>query len=150
MFKKVLLPTDFSEKSNHAFEAVKQLKAAGLEKLIVMNCIDVREVETMTEMEGFSSLKYVELREEIRKNLRRKAGIKMAKVTKASIDFGIDTEERLVEGIPFKQILRIAEKDEVDMIVLGSTGKGLVKELFLGSTSEKVVREAKCPVLVVK
>ena len=54
-----------------------------------------------------------------------------------------DGEMKLVAGAVMK-------KEDVDAIAIGATGKGLIAEVFLGSTSEKVVREARCPVIVVK
>ena len=150
MFTKILYPTDFSNKSEHAFNIVNKLQEAGTKVVIVLHCIDVREINTMAEMEGFSSLQYENLVEEIRTELKHKAADKLALLVKELKKLGFTAEERLIEGIPFKEILRIAEKEKVDAIVIGSTGKSLISEMLLGSTSEKVVREARCPVIVVK
>lgn len=150
MFAKILYPTDFSEKAIHALEVVKKLREAGTKAVIVLTCIDIREINTMAEMEGFSSLRYDDLVGEIRKTLWKKAEEKLNKLSAELRPLGFSVEERLTEGIPYREILRIAVKENVDAIVIGSTGKGLLKEMVLGSTSEKVVREAVCPVIVVK
>ncbi len=150
MFTKILYPTDFSDKSGHAFNVVKKLQEAGTKTVVVLHCVDVREINTMAEMEGFSSIQYENLVEEIRGELKRKASDNLAPIVKELTELGFKTEERLLEGIPFKEILRIADKENVDAIVIGSTGKSLISEMLLGSTSEKVVREARCPVIVVK
>jgi len=150
MFTKILYPTDFSEKSIHALQTVKKLKEAGTKTVIVLHCVDIREINTIAEMEGFSSLRYENLVDEIRKSLWKKTEGELRKISGELKAFGFSVEERLVEGIPYKEILRIAEKENVDVIVIGSTGKGLLKEMVLGSTSEKVVREATCPVIIVK
>ena len=150
MFAKTLFPTDFSQKTEHAFQVVEKLREAGTDEVIVLHCVDIRDIETMAEMEGFSSLQYENIRDEIRRNLKRKAGIKMASISKRLLGAGFKLEERLVIGIPFKEIIRIADKESVDAIVIGSTGKGLISEMLLGSTSERVIREAKCPVIIVK
>ncbi len=55
----------------------------------------------------------------------------------------------LLEGQPYENIVRYAESKEIDMIVLGVRGHGLVKTLFLGSTTDRVARRAPCPVLSV-
>lgn len=150
MFTKILYPTDFSEKSKHALGMVKKLREAGASIVYLVHCIDIREVNTMAEMEGFSSIQYTSILEEINAELRKKAEEKLATITKELTNLGFKVEERLVNGIPFKEILRIAEKEKVDAIVMGSTGKGLLAEVLLGSTSDKVVREAQVPVIIVK
>ena len=53
-------------------------------------------------------------------------------------------------GVPYEQILRVAEHNRADMIVLGAYGKGFVEGKFVGSTLQKVIRGASCPVLAVK
>jgi nucleotide-binding universal stress UspA family protein len=150
MFTKILYPTDFSKKSSHALGMVKKLREAGASIVYLVHCIDIREVNTMAEMEGFSSIQYTSILEEINAELRKKAEEKLEAITKELSDLGFRVEERLVNGIPFKEILRIAEKEKVDAIVMGSTGKGLLAEVLLGSTSDKVVREAQVPVIIVK
>lgn len=150
MFSKILYPTDFSDKSQHALRVVKKLKEAGTKIVVLTHCVDTREIDTMAEMEGFSSVHLDDIVAEIRAKLRKRATKNLESLNKDLKKAGFTVEERLVEGIPFKEILRIAKQDEVDAIVIGSTGKGLLSEMLLGSTSEKVVREAEIPVLVVK
>ena len=55
----------------------------------------------------------------------------------------------LLEGQPYEEIVTYAESKDIDMIVLGVRGHGLVKTLFLGSTTDRVVRRSPCPVLSV-
>ena len=55
----------------------------------------------------------------------------------------------LLEGQPYEEIVTYAESNDIDMIVLGVRGHGLVKTLFLGSTTDRVVRRSPCPVLSV-
>ncbi len=56
----------------------------------------------------------------------------------------------LKEGRPADKIVETAEEGDFDLIVLGHRGLGKVKEFFLGSVSDRVADEAKCPVLIVK
>jgi nucleotide-binding universal stress UspA family protein len=55
----------------------------------------------------------------------------------------------LLPGHPYEELVRYAESNHIDMIVLGVRGHGLVKTLFLGSTTDRVIRRAPCPVLSV-
>ncbi len=63
---------------------------------------------------------------------------------------GIEATPILLKGNPAEKILDFAENHKVDMIVIGSTGKSGTERFMLGSVSEKVVRHAKVPVLVVR
>jgi nucleotide-binding universal stress UspA family protein len=64
-------------------------------------------------------------------------------------DAGVEATGVLVEGPPAKMILRQAATLQADMIIIGSHGFGPALEMLLGSVSKKVLRKARCPVLVV-
>ena len=53
-------------------------------------------------------------------------------------------------GLPAAEILRLAEKLDVGLIVMGSRGLGGIRRALMGSVSDSVVRHAHCPVLVVR
>ena len=74
--------------------------------------------------------------------LRR--GVELAK------SLGLEADRRLGKGIPAEEILRVAEEEGVDLIVIGSRGLSGVKAFLLGSVSDKVSHHAKCPVLIVR
>ncbi|MEX2188942.1 MAG: universal stress protein [Pirellulales bacterium] len=63
---------------------------------------------------------------------------------------GITVERRLVVGEPAHEIVRLAEENGADLIVIGSHGRTGVSRLLMGSVAEAVVRRAKCPVLTIK
>jgi nucleotide-binding universal stress UspA family protein len=62
----------------------------------------------------------------------------------------IEVERRLVEGNPATEILRTSEETHCDAIVMGSHGRTGLGRLVLGSVAEQVMRQAACPVLIVK
>jgi nucleotide-binding universal stress UspA family protein len=62
----------------------------------------------------------------------------------------IKARVRIEKGIPFTEILRVEDDEDVSLIIIGSHGKSNVAEILLGSVSEKVIRKAKRPVLVMK
>jgi len=55
-----------------------------------------------------------------------------------------------VEGIPYEEILKFQEQNEVDLIVIASHGRSAIAKYFLGSVSSNVLKGAKCEVLLVK
>jgi nucleotide-binding universal stress UspA family protein len=57
---------------------------------------------------------------------------------------------RIETGVPLKEILKAEQEEKVSAIVIGSHGKTNLAEMFLGSVSEKVIRQSKSPVLVIK
>jgi nucleotide-binding universal stress UspA family protein len=63
---------------------------------------------------------------------------------------GVHTERRREIGEPSEQILEVARAGGFDHIVIGSRGLSLVKELLLGSVSERVARKSTCPVTLVR
>jgi nucleotide-binding universal stress UspA family protein len=61
----------------------------------------------------------------------------------------IPVETQLIEGPPAPAIIKVADTEHFDLIVLGSRGHGQVVNLLLGSVSSAVTQKAHCPVLVV-
>ena len=59
-------------------------------------------------------------------------------------------QEHVIQGKPSNEIIRFASENQVDMIVLGTHGKGMLDQALFGSTTERVVRRAPCPVLTVR
>jgi universal stress protein A len=58
--------------------------------------------------------------------------------------------QRLLTGSPAEEIVRVAEAEQVDMVVIGTHGRTGLSRLLMGSVAENVVRHAACPVLTVK
>ena len=63
---------------------------------------------------------------------------------------GVQVDPEVLEGPAPKAILNVADTRNADIIVVGSRGQGAIRGLLLGSVSERVIRLAKCPVLVVR
>jgi len=62
---------------------------------------------------------------------------------------GVPIDTRILIGEPFRDICRVAEKANVDMIVMGPHGQTASRQVLLRSVAERVVRHALCPVLLV-
>jgi len=57
---------------------------------------------------------------------------------------------RIIPGLPAEEIVRIAEREKVDMIVMGTRGHSGLKRLMIGSVTDRVIRACTCPVLAVQ
>ena len=150
MFRKILYPTDFSDCAVKALEYVKKLREAGTEEVVVVHVMDVREIATMATGAAWVGETTVAYESEVQEMMRANAEKKLEAVKAEIENAGLKVSVKTPDGIPFKEILKIAADEDVSLIVLGSHGKSNVREMLLGSVSEKVIRGSKRPVLVVK
>jgi nucleotide-binding universal stress UspA family protein len=71
-------------------------------------------------------------------------------IEKNAAEYGIPLEIKVAYGDPADELIGFAEKEEIDVIIIGSSGKGFLRRKVLGSVSHKVVTNAKCSVYVVR
>jgi nucleotide-binding universal stress UspA family protein len=60
-----------------------------------------------------------------------------------------DVDTRIETGVPYQIILKVLEDEKIDLVVMNIHGKGLLDRALLGSTAERVVRAAQCPVMLI-
>ncbi|HWQ47858.1 MAG TPA: universal stress protein [Methanosarcina sp.] len=141
LYKKILIATDGSQNSVQAINAGMEIARLSEGKAYAMHVVDTSGYPPEREDQ-----KWTKLMEEQFKTF----GLEMtATVEEAAKAAGVKVEFVTLKGHPAEKILDFAEKNAVDMIVVGSLGKNDVERFLLGSVSEKVVRNAKVPVLVV-
>jgi len=143
MFDRILYPTDFSDVSMKALNYVKRLKDAGAREVTVLHVIDER---TLVVPDVFSGIDFMAVENELRKIADEECN----KIVAQLREKGLNAKFKVEKGIPFLEILKAAREEDVSLIVIGSHGKSNVEEMLLGSVSEKVIRKAVRPVLVVK
>ena len=139
MMKNILITTDFSETSQTAFALARQVaeKFGG-----VLNLLHVQELhlpplvyESAGTGVGQIEQEHRELAENRIKELAQSLG-------------GVRAE--VVLGTPHIEIVRYAKANDIDLIVMATHGRGFFSHAILGSTTERVVRRAPCPVLTVR
>ena len=150
MFKKILYPTDFSDVSLKAMDYIRRMKDSGTQEVVIMHVIDRREFEHFEQGIAWVGELPADLEERFLLNATREASKKLQIIAAELTNMGFSVEIKLETGIPFNEIIKAEKEEGVSAIAVGSHGKSNVKEMFLGSVSEKVIRKSKKPVLVIK
>ena len=91
---------------------------------------------------AWTEIELRELRERLDEQARR-TGL-------ADLDGFSSSQIRLGLGVPYREILDLARRNEADLIVLGASEGGALRQALLGSTADRVIRKASCPVLVLR
>lgn len=142
--KHVLVPTDFSETSDSALRYGKALAGAFGATLHVIHVIEEPYGQPWAvEAYGFS---LAALQEEWIKD----AQARLATCVSAEERNTLHAVTTTVLGHPVMEVLRYANENNVDLIVMGTHGRGPLGHVVLGSVAERVVRKAPCPVLTVR
>ncbi len=144
-YNKILIATDGSEHVKkavtHAIELAKLYKAE-LHAVYVMDIktdygpksylstdISNEGLERFLGQEGDAAIKYIE-------DLAEKEDLEI--------------EKRFLKGHPAEEILKFSEEQSIDLIVMGTLGKSGIEKFLLGSVAEKVIRNSRIPVLIVR
>ncbi|MBX7157194.1 MAG: universal stress protein [Verrucomicrobiae bacterium] len=138
-FNKILVPLDFSPTSQKALNraiALAQQSKASLILIHVVTFTMVAGAEQFTAIDW-----YQRLQDEAKKSLKK---------IQNKIPASVRSEIILDTGNPFDLICRAAKKKNADLIVISTHGFSGLKHVLLGSTAERVIRHAPCPVLVVR
>jgi nucleotide-binding universal stress UspA family protein len=143
LFSRVLCAVDFSPASVHALTMAQSLAGEAAARLCVMHVLEPASIFEPVVAMGPDDLPAAnaEHRREVRHRLEGLVDREMRAFT--------DVAEVVVSGKPYREILRVAEEQRSDLIVIGAHGARLGMPAF-GSTAAHVVREAQCPVLTVR
>jgi len=141
-YKTILFTTDFSDISKKTFaHALSMAKLCGA-RLYIFHVVD-----TSGEAAGFylPHLAFEKLEEE----MKAAAEAMIKKVFSKKLGSFKDYELQVRMGTPNKEIARFAEENNVDLIVMGTYSRGGIDRLLFGSTTDRVIRKVKCPVLAI-
>lgn len=140
--RQILIATDGSEASNEAAEFGIEMVGCSGAKVYALYVIDTTSYNAIPMDERWPKevLEYFE-------KMGHDATSYVENIAKAA---GMEVESLVLKGNPAERIVDFAEEQKVDLIVMGSLGKGGYERIILGSVSEKVMRHAKVPVLIVR
>jgi len=134
IFTKPLLATDWSEPSEKALKLVSSFKGLA-DKVMVTHIIGVKISKNLDK----SELKRIE------RESKERLGNYCDKLKNA----GVKAESHLFSGRSSEEIIRVAREHKATMIIMGTTGKDRIRQLWLGSVSHRVAEASELPVLLV-
>lgn len=153
--KKILVPTDFSIQAEYALDFAHELAMKTNAELTLLNVLDIpggaafapsgSSFDVMGSP-GYASqmdnIYVIQLHDQSKKKLEQK--IKESRFKDIKIGY------KLQMGNPYSSISDEIAENQVDLVVMGTTGTSGIEEFLVGSNTEKVVRLAKCPVITIK
>ena len=146
---KLLLATDGSECARRALDFLRALPLSPDSELTILTVIDRElygngtEGESLSEEHRETLLKAKEMLASDAEKLLEEEGARFT-------DPDLRWSAQVRYGLPAEEIVRTAGELDVDLIVMGNHGHGSVKRFLLGSTSDRVMQYASCPVLIVR
>lgn len=130
--KKIMLATDFSERSDRALRRATLLARQFGGTLSIVHVVDDDQPRRIVDSERNVAS---ELLRELRNTVQK-------------VD-GISSETRVMLADPFAGIARAAEEEAPDLLVIGSHRRQALRDVFVGTTAERTIRSVDCPVLMV-
>jgi nucleotide-binding universal stress UspA family protein len=141
LYERILVPTDGSEATERAVREAVDLAAAHdatIHALYVLNTASFASIPTESSVDGVSEM------------LEREGDVALDAVEAIAQEHGVPVERVQLDGSPAREIIRYADRSDVDLIVMGTHGRGGIDRLLLGSVAERVVRSSTVPVLTVR
>ncbi|MCB9556452.1 MAG: universal stress protein [Deltaproteobacteria bacterium] len=146
LFRKILVPIDFSACSTAALDTAAELSKECDAQLDVLHVLELPHYvvpDVMVAVPGAGKQTLTEF-------ARREASKELRQALERLETAGFMVNSRVRSGYPRDEILAVAEEGGYDLIVMGTHGRKGLSHLFLGSVAEQVVRRACCPVLTIR
>lgn len=142
-YRKILVPLDGSTSAEGALESAATLAGSFGAEVLLVGVLDLTAGMYDVYSEAFSPL---DLKAQLEKFIETALERARTRIEARGL-----RARRFVEvGVPHEEIARLAQAEGVDLIVMTTHGRKGLSHLLLGSVTEKVIRTAPCPVLVVR
>ena len=142
--KKILCPTDFSEPSYAALKVADEMAVHFTAELLLVHVVTpIPVIPVHDDPSGFNLPMY-------EKEMEASAGKSLRQVAEERISKAIRCRTIVIQGDPAGRIVRIAEEETVDIIIIATHGLTGWRKFMFGSVTEKVIRMAGCPVLSIR
>ncbi len=147
-FSKILSATDFSEDSGFALGFAEEIARRFTAEIILLH-VDQALAPVMMSPE-MGPVMDIGAMTRVAEEQRVAAQKELDKIVARMRDSGLKARSMLKVGSPFLEIVRVAQADGADLIVLGTHGRTGLAHVLMGSVAERVVRKAACPVLTIR
>lgn len=146
-WKTILVPHDFSSSANHAAAIARDESKAHGSKLVLLH---VLQMSTHIEAEAVIMPMPDAAPIKLRDYAVSQAEAHLADLVSRLAKDGVEATSFLRIGNPVEEILKFADENAIDLIVMGTHGRSGIEHLLAGSVTERVVRTSKCPVLTIR
>jgi nucleotide-binding universal stress UspA family protein len=143
--KKILFATDFSENSRWALKYALSFAQKYEAKLHILHVIQ----QPAYPLGMYAEISF-DAMDKFNRNLSGITEKEMQQLCQTDLGGFTNYEATILSGTPFLEIIRTAKEKEADLIVVGTHGRTGLDHVLFGSTAEKVVRKAPCPVVSVR
>ncbi len=141
--KKILVPTDFSEGSLHSIQYAVEFADKFDAQILLLHVLEIPPgLTTEAVIHPNPDEKMLTLQEYL-DQISKKKFDQLQDYLKSR---NVDASSHTATGVPHEAIVQVAQENDVDMIVMGTHGRTGLKHFFMGSTAERVIRYATCPV----
>jgi nucleotide-binding universal stress UspA family protein len=153
--KKKIVPTDFSEQANNALDLACEIAEKTGAKIVLMNVLEYSKKQTTflgsTALNTMGSLSTgIEMDDIYFIELYKKRRRQLTDLLSDPAYENIEIIDKIMLGTPYHAIEEEITEFEADLIIMGTTGVNDWEESLIGSTAEKVVRHASCPVITLR
>lgn len=144
--KKIIVPIDFSEMASHALDFAVEFNEKIKGKIVLVHVVEMPvghlsfagEVNTSS-MESFYTGEFIKATHN-----------KLNEWSKRVADAGQEVIIHMKYGNAFTNISKLIAEEKANWIIMGSKGASGLREVFIGSNAERMIRHAECPVIVIK
>lgn len=140
--RRLLCATDLSPASAEALRSALSLAQLAGARLILLHVLDWPQHEV-------PGHRYFDV-PEYRRHLEQEAARQLQAAVPPEVRERCAVQDVVAVGTPWREILRVAAEEEIEMVVMGVHGRNALDRLLFGSTAHHVVRQAPCPVLTVR
>lgn len=142
-FKKILVPVDFSDYSIQALKFASEYAGMFGAEIVLVYIVEpvIYPPDLSIGQIALPTLTY---------QVDERAKEELVRVAKENIREGIPVTPVVKLGKPYLEIIEVARAEDVDLIIISTHGHTGVEQILFGSTADKVVRKAPCPVLTLR
>lgn len=141
--KSILVPVDESEPAQHAFDYAMTVAEALKAKVTLLYIVDPAIISADNYY-----IDYGQVAADVESYKKSADEYLDSLIDAAPKDVSIS--KVISVGSPSREVYRYADKEHIDLVIMGNSGKGAISSLVMGSVSASTIKHAKCPVLIIK